>query len=97
MARSDSVTLHSIARGGKYNELLMLTEYEGRVGLYQGNEGKHGGEFIRMCYPRTKEGPGEKFFPLGVLLGDNLDGAIRVLEQLLHVLKKTAEQRKGTR
>lgn len=79
--------LHTIEIGDT-NEGVMMTEYEGRIGLYRYQRGRDSEKlFMRMCHPTTKNGPSEKKLPMGIELGPKPQ-AIAALTQFLAMLKR---------
>lgn len=81
----ESKELHTILVGDS-NDGVMMTEYGGKIGLFRYNESSGGKNFLRMCYPKTRNGASDKQLPMGVDLGGKA-AAISALEQFLLVLK----------
>jgi|GEM_PF-5378421 len=81
----ESKELHTILLGGS-NDGVMMTDYGGKIGLFRYNESTQGKNFLRMCYPKTRNGASDKQLPMGVDLGDKA-AAINALEQFLLVLR----------
>jgi hypothetical protein len=81
-----TIELHKV-QVGRDHEGLKLTKYGSKISIIRYQEGNNGKEYLRFCYPKTKDGAAEKFYPFGVGLGDPRQ-AIGILRQFVHVLEK---------
>ena len=80
-----TVELHKV-QVGRDHEGLKLTKYGSKISIIRYQEGNNGKEYLRFCYPKTKDGAAEKSYPFGVELGDK-DQVVRILKQFVHVLE----------
>lgn len=62
-----------------------LSEYNGVISIAGANEGKEGKKYLEWCYPKTRDGAGEKMIPNQVRLG-NIEQAKTILKQYLSLL-----------
>ena len=77
-----------------YNRGCALSDYNGVISIAGANEGKEGKKYLEWCYPKTKDGAGEKMIPNQVRLGD-LNQAKEILRQYLSLLNgDTAGEKK---
>ena len=80
---------------GDRNEVLILNEYNGKVSIISGYEGKDGKAYFNMAFPRdgkTKEAR-PTAIPQKVTLGDQMQ-AYKILSQFATALSTTAARSK---
>jgi len=60
----------------KYNDGIMVNEYNGKYSLLSASEAEDGTIYMRWAFPKGKDkGPGSKAIPLGVNLGSAKNAA----------------------
>jgi hypothetical protein len=88
--KPETIELHHV-QIGREHEGIKLTKYGEKISLNPYFEGTDGRRYMRFCFPKTKTGPADKDYPMGVDIGSGIDEAIRVLTQFITVLQKEKE------
>ena len=69
-----------------YKRGCALSEYNSVFSIAGANEGKEEKKYLEWCYPKTKDGAGEKMIPNQVRLGD-IEQAKKILRHYLNLLE----------
>lgn len=77
----------SIQMGNKYNDVILLDEYNNQISIVSGRESKDGKMYPQWVFPQDQDRkPRDKAIPLKVTLGDR-ETAARHLRYLADVLE----------
>ena len=82
--------------GGKYNDCIILDEYNGEISLCNGNI-KDDKVYMRWCYPQGRDRePGKKSIPWKIKIGENKEQARQTLKALFAQLDDNSDWVEGS-
>jgi len=82
----------TIQMGNKYNDIILLDEYNEQISVVSAREGKDGKIYPQWVFPQDKDRqPRDKAIPLKVTLGDRATAArhLRFLADALEGMEST--------
>lgn len=78
--------MHYALPESKYNEAIIIEEYNGQWSLVLGRLGKDGEEYKKWCYPERDKKPLEKSVPWKIPIGGSKEEARETLKELWQAL-----------